>query len=108
MSKRGTKFSVNWSEKYAWISKDKNCIHSARYTFCSKSLIIRNGGISDVNQHSKTAIYIKIEKQMSSQRMFQTSVCSLTGCSEPTTKDQILNAEILEALNMALNIIIFT
>ena len=35
MSKRGTKFIVSWSEKYAWISKDKNCIHCARYTFCS-------------------------------------------------------------------------
>ena len=37
---------------------------------------------------------------MRSQRTFQTSACSLTGCSEPTTKDQILNAEILQALNI--------
>ena len=37
---------------------------------------------------------------MRSQRTFQTNACSLTGCSEPTTKDQILNAEILQALNM--------
>ena len=37
---------------------------------------------------------------MRSQRTFQTNACSLTGCSEPTTEDQILNAEILQALNM--------
>ena len=37
---------------------------------------------------------------MRSQRTFQTNACSLTGCSEPTRKDQILNAEILQALNM--------
>ena len=32
--------------------------------------------------------------------MFKSSAGSLTGCSKPTTKDQILNAEILQALNM--------
>ena len=32
--------------------------------------------------------------------MFKTSAGSLTGCSKPTTKDQILKAEILQALNM--------
>ena len=36
---------------------------------------------------------------MRSQRTFQTNACSLTGCSEPTRKDKILNAEILRALN---------
>ena len=63
MSKRGTKFIVNWSEKYAWISKDKNCIHSARHTFCSKSLSIRNGGISDVNQHFKLQSTLKLRNR---------------------------------------------
>ena len=53
-----------------------------------------------MNQHSKTAIHVKNEKQMRSQRMFKTSAGLLTGCSKPTTKDQILNAEILQALNM--------
>ena len=62
MSKRETTFSASWSEKYACISKDKNCIHSARCTHCSKSFSIRNGGISDVNRHSKTAIHVKNEK----------------------------------------------
>ena len=100
MSKRETKFSASWSEKCAWISKVKNCFHSARCTLCSKSFSIRNGGISDVNQHSKTAIHGKNEKQMRSQRTFKTSTGSLTGCSKPTTKDQILNAEILQAPNM--------
>ena len=37
---------------------------------------------------------------MRSQRMFKTSAGLLTGCSKPTTKDQTLNAEILQALNM--------
>ena len=37
---------------------------------------------------------------MRSQRTFKTSAGSLTGCSKPTTKDQILNAEILQALNI--------
>ena len=32
MSKRETKFNASWSEKYAWISKDKN------YTFCQMYL----------------------------------------------------------------------
>ena len=63
MSKRETKFNASWSEKYAWISKDKNCIHSARCTLCSKLFSIRNVGISDVNQHSKIAIHVKNEKQ---------------------------------------------
>ena len=54
----------------------------------------------DLNQHSQTAIHIKNEKQMRSQRTFKTSGGPLTGCSKPTTKDQILNAEILQALNM--------
>ena len=88
------------SEKYGWISKDKNCIHSARCALSSNSFSIRNGGISDVSQLSKTAIHVKNEKQMRSQRTFKTSTGSLTGCSKPTTKDQILNAEILQALNM--------
>ena len=100
MSKRETKFSANWSEKYAWICKDKNCIHSARCTLCSKSFSIRTGGISNLNQHSKTAIHAKNERQIRSQHTFKTSAGSLTGCPKPTTKDQILNAEILQALNM--------
>ena len=85
MSKRETKFSASWSETYVWISKDKNCIHSASCTLFSTLFSIRNGGISDVNQHSKTAIYVKNEKQMRSQRTFKTSAGSLTGCSKPTT-----------------------
>ena len=78
MSKRETKFSAGWSEKYAWISKDKNCIHSARCTLCFKLFSIRNGGILDVNQHSKSAIHVKNEKQMRSQSLFKTSAGSLT------------------------------
>ena len=100
MSKRATKFHASWSEKYAWISKDKNCIHSARCTLYSESFSIRNGGISDENQHSKTAIHVKNEKQTRSQRTLKTSASSLTGCSKPTTRDQIVNAEILQALNI--------
>ena len=65
-----------------------------------KVFSIRNGGISDLKQHSKIAIHVKNEKQMRSQRTFKTSAGSLTGCSKPTTKGQILNAEILQALNM--------
>ena len=41
----------------------------------------------DLNQHSQTAIHIKNEKQMRSQRTFKTSGGPLTGCSKPTTKD---------------------
>ena len=37
---------------------------------------------------------------MRSESMFKISAGSLTGCSKPTTEDQILNAEILQALNM--------
>ena len=37
---------------------------------------------------------------MRSQHTFKISGGPLTGCSKPTTKDQILNAEILQALNM--------
>ena len=100
MSKRETKFNASCSEKYAWISKGKNSIYSARCALCSKLFSIRNGGILDVNQHSKTAIHVKNEKQMRSQHTFKTSGGPLTGCSKPTSKDQILNAEILQALNM--------
>ena len=100
MSKRETKFSASWSEKYARISKDKNCIYSARCTFCSKSFIIRNDGISDVNQHSKTTIHVKNENQMRSQCTLKTNSGSLTGRCRLKTKDQILKAEILQALNM--------
>ena len=85
MSKRETKFSASWSDKYAWISRDKNCIHSANCTLCSTPFSIRNGGILDVNQHSKTAIHVKNEKQIRSQRTFKTSANSLTGCRKPTT-----------------------
>ena len=85
MSKRETKFSASWSETYAWISKDKNCIHSASCTLFSTLFSIRNGGISDVNQHSKTAIDVRNEKQMRSQRTFKISSGSLTRCSKPTT-----------------------
>ena len=88
MSKRETKFIASWSEKYAWISKDKICIHSGRCTLCSTSFSIRNVGISDVSQHSKTAIHLKNEKQMRSQCTFKTSPGSLTGSSKPTTKDK--------------------
>ena len=82
------------------ISKDKNCIHSGRCTFCSRSFRIRNGYISDLNKHSNTAIHVKNEKQIRSQRTSKTSAGSLTGCSKPTTKNQILNAEIWQTLNM--------
>ena len=44
MSERETKFSAIWSEKYAWISKGKHCMHSARCTLCSKLFNIRNRG----------------------------------------------------------------
>ena len=62
MSQREMKFSASWSEKYAWISKEKNCFHSARCIFCLKLFSMRNGGILDANQHSKTAIHVKNEK----------------------------------------------
>ena len=42
-----------------------------------------------VFQHSKSAIHVKNEKQMRSQRFLKTSAGSLTGCSKPTTKEQI-------------------
>ena len=71
MSKRETRFNASWSEKYAWISKDKSCTHSARCIFCSKLFSIRNVGISDVNQHSKIAIHVKNEKEMRSQCTFK-------------------------------------
>ena len=100
MSKRETKVNARWSETYAWISNDKNCVHSARCTLCLKSFSFRNGGISDVKQHSRTAIHVKNKKQMRSQCTFKTSAGSLTRCSKPTTKDQILNAEIMQTLNM--------
>ena len=44
--------------------------------------------ISDVSQHSKTAIHLKNEKQIRSQCTFKTSAGSLTGSSKPTTKDK--------------------
>ena len=53
-----------------------------------------------MNQHSKTVIHVSNEKLKISQRTFKTSAGSLTGCFKPTAKDQILNAEILQALNM--------
>ena len=59
-----------------------------------------NSGISDVIQNSKTAIHFKSEKQMRSQHTLKTIAGPLAGCPKPTTKDQILNAEILQALNM--------
>ena len=37
---------------------------------------------------------------MKSQLTFKTNAGSLTGCSKTTMKDQILNAEIWQALNM--------
>ena len=69
MNKRETKFNAGWSEKYAWISKDKNCIHSARLMLCLKLFSIRNGGILNMRdgilnmkEHSKTAVHVKNEK----------------------------------------------
>ena len=47
-----------------------------------------------------TFVGINIEKQMRSQHTFKTSAGSLTGCSKPATKHQILNAAILQVLNM--------
>ena len=44
---------------------------------------IRNGSILDVNQHSKTEVHVKNEKQMRSQCTYKTSTSSLTGCSKP-------------------------
>ena len=59
-----------------------------------------NDSIWNVNQHFKTTIHVKNEKKMRSQCTFKTSAGYLTGCSKPTTKNQILNAEILQVLNM--------
>ena len=64
MSKRETKFSASWSDKYAWISKGKNCIHSVRCTLCSESISIWNGGILEKNQHSETGTHVKNEKRL--------------------------------------------
>ena len=100
MSKREKKFNASWSEKYAWISKNKNFIRAARCFLCSKSFSIRNDSIWNMNQHFKTTIHVKNEKKMRSQCTFKTSAVYLTGCSKPTTKNQILNAEILQAINM--------
>ena len=53
--------------------------------FVQRRSVLGMGGISDVNQHSKTAIHVKNEKQIRSQRTFKTSANSLTGCRKPTT-----------------------
>ena len=66
-------------------------------------LVIQNyecGGTSVVSQHSKTAIHVNNEKQMRSQRTFKTIAGSLIGCFKPSTKHQVLNAAVLQVLNM--------
>ena len=50
--------------------------------------------------NTQIAVHIKNEKQTRSKCTFKISAGSLTGCSKPTMKGQILKSEILQALNM--------
>ena len=56
MSKRKTKCNSTWKDTFSWINPVKGNECSANCSICNKKFSIHNGGVSDIKQHSKTAL----------------------------------------------------
>ena len=72
-------------------------------TFATKFFSIGSGGVSDLKQHNKTAKHTKNAALMKGQSAFRLNSFKLQGeTSNPTLltdKEQVLNAEIIEAIH---------
>ena len=81
----------------------KEYYHAARCNICNKVFSIGSGGVSDLKQHGKTAKHIKNAALMKEQSAFRSNSFKLQGgTSKPTLltdKEQVLNAEIIEAIH---------
>ena len=81
----------------------KEDYHAARCNICNKVFSIGSGGVSDLKQHSKTAKHTKNAALMKGQSAFRSNSFKLQGgTSKPTLltdKEQVLNAEIIEAIH---------
>ena len=102
MSKK-TKYNKSWQDSFDWVSQVKEDYHAARCNICNKVFSIGSGGVSDLKQHSKTAKHTKNAALMKGQSAFRSNSFKLQGgTSKPTLltdKEQVLNAEIIEAIH---------
>ena len=102
MSKK-TKYNKSWQDSFDWVSQVKEDYHAARCNICNKVFSIGSGGVSDLKQHSKTAKHTKNAALMKGQSAFPSNSFKLQGgTSKPTLltdKEQVLNAEIIEAIH---------
>ena len=100
-SKRKTKFNNSWKDSYTWINSLKGDEYNARCSICNKTFSIHHGGVSDIKQHSKTALHLKNEQLLKGQRSFINNSLQLSGNSSNSlsNRDLVLQAEIIEALD---------
>ena len=106
-AKRKVSYKKSWEDEFKWITQSKE-EGKAYCSYCKTAFKIDNSGKSQIKHHESTDIHEKNEKRLSgktSQRVLTTQGASNTiGLSQESTvlsfADQVLNAEILEALDV--------
>ena len=101
-------YKKEWEKEFPWISPVKNDKTSAFCGICVKSFKFDNSGISQIKSHAKSH---ESKKQSvlnwQNQRKFESSANGIAALSSApknsitlSEKDQVLRAEILQALHM--------
>ena len=98
---RSTKFSLDWIGQYPRVTAT-NDIHSVRCNLFRKTFSIKNCGISQVQQHSKTKSHIKNNSEMRNQRTFVSSGKKLSEKQSIILDEEqtVLHAEVCQALRV--------
>ena len=97
-----TKFQHSWKKNNPWLQEVPSDIYMASCTICLKRFRINGSGISQVNSHAKVH-----KKGTFSAGQQQLSACGgnlvmkkNNKKTQLSTEDQVLNAEILQAVHM--------
>ena len=107
IKRKKVRYRTAWESQFSWIKKDQT-EGQAYCRVCKSSFRIDNSGISQVKAHSSTNSHKEKERLLSgktSQRVLvipeNSNIISLSQESSSLSfSDQILNAEILEALHV--------
>ena len=104
--KRKVNYRISWESEFNWIKKDQQEGH-AYCKVCKTSIRIDNSGISQVRRHATSKSHQEKDKLLSGmtkQRVLVTQKDSRIGLSQESSSfsfsEQVLNAEIVEALDV--------
>ena len=101
-----TKFNTDWSRDRPWLHSVKCDKHSAFCAACNVTISVSGGGISQVKAHERTGRHTKAAESFKNQSTFSNNGKSSLTLSRKelpsnfTSEENVLNAEVLQALSI--------